>query len=139
MVILIPLPLILHRRRRYHISLNATLKIYSVQEGDEGSYQCVAENDDDAGHSTGYLWLGGGLASWVVVTTAVANCEYERDNHNRRPSLVFPDALPVLLFKFSEQTMQPGPSVSLKCIAKGNPTPRIEWRRDGFPLQPTDR
>ena len=47
---------------RYHISLNATLKIYSVQEGDEGSYQCVAENDDDAGHSTGYLWLGGGVS-----------------------------------------------------------------------------
>ena len=51
--------------RRYHISLNATLKIYSVQEGDEGSYQCVAENDDDAGHSTGYLWLGGGALNLI--------------------------------------------------------------------------
>ena len=54
-----PFPLLLFR---YHISLNATLKIYSVQEGDEGSYQCVAKNDDDAGHSTGYLWLGGELS-----------------------------------------------------------------------------
>lgn len=54
-----PFPLLLFR---YHISLNATLKIYSVQEGDEGSYQCVAKNDDDAGHSTGYLWLGGALS-----------------------------------------------------------------------------
>jgi hypothetical protein len=92
---------------RYHVSLNATLKIYSVQEGDEGCYQCVARNDEDAGHSSGYLWLG--------------------------------DALPVLLFKFSEQTLQPGPTVSLKCIAKGNPTPRIDWKRDGFPLQQNDR
>ena len=60
--------------RRYHISLNATLKIYSVQEGDEGSYQCVAENDDDAGHSTGYLWLGGGgnLRSSTLLTP---NCD----------------------------------------------------------------
>lgn len=44
---------------RYHTSLNATLKIYSVQEGDEGSYQCVAKNDEDSGQSVGYLWLGG--------------------------------------------------------------------------------
>ncbi len=50
----------------------------------------------------------------------------------------FADALPVLLFKFSEQTLQPGPSVSLKCIARGNPTPRIEWMRDGFPLGQDD-
>ena len=44
------------------------------------------------------------------------------------------DALPVLLYKFSEQTLQPGPSVSLKCIAKGNPPPQIHWTRDGFPM-----
>ena len=44
------------------------------------------------------------------------------------------DAMPVLLYKFSEQTLQPGPSVSLKCIAKGNPPPQIIWTRDGFPI-----
>ena len=49
------------------------------------------------------------------------------------------DALPVLLYKFSEQTMQPGPSVSLKCIAKGNPPPRIEWLLDGFPIPQNER
>ena len=123
--------------RRYHISLNATLKIYSVQEGDEGSYQCVAENDDDAGHSTGYLWLGGGchLCFSILLTPNSGSLfiiSFFFVFH-------FSDALPVLLFKFSEQTMQPGPSVSLKCVAKGNPTPRIEWRRDGFPLLQTDR
>ena len=42
--------------------------------------------------------------------------------------------MPVLLYKFSEQTLQPGPSVSLKCIAKGNPPPQIQWTRDGFPI-----
>ena len=44
------------------------------------------------------------------------------------------DAMPVLLYKFSEQTLQPGPSDSLKCIAKGNPPPQIIWTRDGFPI-----
>ena len=41
---------------------------------------------------------------------------------------------PHLLYKFIEQTMQPGPSVSLKCSASGNPTPQIMWTLDGFPL-----
>ena len=51
----------------------------------------------------------------------------------------FADALPVLLYKFSEQTMQPGPCVSLKCIAKGNPPPRILWTLDGFPVPQNER
>ena len=49
------------------------------------------------------------------------------------------DAMPVLLYKFSEQTLQPGPSVSLKCIAKGNPPPNIEWLLDGFQIQQSER
>lgn len=35
--------------------------------------------------------------------------------------------------------MQPGPSVSLKCSASGNPTPHISWLLDGFPLYHSDR
>ena len=51
-----PLQLDGHR----HISSpNGTLKIFSVQEGDEGSYQCVAENDDDMSLASGSLLLGG--------------------------------------------------------------------------------
>ncbi|XP_059476003.1 cell adhesion molecule Dscam2 isoform X1 [Neocloeon triangulifer] len=52
--------------------------------------------------------------------------------------LTLGDAPPSLLYSFIEQTMQPGPSVSLKCSAAGNPTPSIEWRLDGFALPPTD-
>lgn len=50
--------------------------------------------------------------------------------------IVFPcaDAPPVLLYSFIEQTLQPGPAVSLKCSASGNPTPQISWLLDGFPL-----
>ncbi|XP_025073056.1 Down syndrome cell adhesion molecule-like [Pogonomyrmex barbatus] len=46
---------------------------------------------------------------------------------------------PQLVYRFIEQTMQPGPSVSLKCSAAGNPTPQISWLLDGFPLPQNDR
>ena len=49
------------------------------------------------------------------------------------------DSKPSLLYRFSEQTLQPGPSVSLKCIAKGNPPPRITWNLDGYPLPQNER
>ena len=43
-----------------HVSApNGTLKIFAVQEGDEGSYQCVAENDNDMSLASGSLLLGG--------------------------------------------------------------------------------
>ncbi|XP_049302863.1 Down syndrome cell adhesion molecule-like protein Dscam2 [Bactrocera dorsalis] len=44
------------------------------------------------------------------------------------------EVAPQLIYKFIEQTIQPGPSVSLKCSASGNPTPKIVWHLDGFPL-----
>ena len=52
---------------------------------------------------------------------------------------ISPDSKPPLLYRFPEQTLQPGPSVSLKCIAKGNPPPRISWSLDGFPLPQNER
>ncbi|CAG7832501.1 unnamed protein product [Allacma fusca] len=42
------------------------------------------------------------------------------------------DASPHFTYRFIEQTLQPGQSVSLKCTASGNPTPRITWLLDGF-------
>ncbi|XP_059481325.1 cell adhesion molecule Dscam2-like isoform X4 [Neocloeon triangulifer] len=44
------------------------------------------------------------------------------------------EVYPQLVYRFIEQTLQPGPSVSLKCSASGNPTPQITWTLDGFPL-----
>lgn len=44
------------------------------------------------------------------------------------------DASPELLYWFSEQTLQPGPTVSLKCVATGNPLPQFTWSLDGFPV-----
>ena len=44
---------------RHFSAPNGTLKIFAVQEGDEGSYQCVAENDKDMSLASGSLLLGG--------------------------------------------------------------------------------
>ncbi|XP_042865020.1 Down syndrome cell adhesion molecule-like protein Dscam2 [Penaeus japonicus] len=46
---------------------------------------------------------------------------------------------PELVYKFISQTLTPGPSVSLKCIASGTPTPTITWALDGFPLPQNER
>ncbi|XP_039277671.1 Down syndrome cell adhesion molecule-like protein Dscam2 [Nilaparvata lugens] len=43
---------------------------------------------------------------------------------------------PTLLTTFVEQTIQPGVSVSLRCIAAGHPPPRLTWLLDGGPLLP---
>uniref|UniRef100_A0A4Y0BIQ2 Down syndrome cell adhesion molecule-like protein Dscam2 n=1 Tax=Anopheles funestus TaxID=62324 RepID=A0A4Y0BIQ2_ANOFN len=45
------------------------------------------------------------------------------------------DATPELLYWFSEQTLQPGPTVSLKCVGTGNPPPQFTWKLDGFPME----
>ncbi|CAL4073591.1 unnamed protein product, partial [Meganyctiphanes norvegica] len=48
-------------------------------------------------------------------------------------------AAPQLVYRFIEQTLQPGPAVSLKCISQGTPTPQITWKLDGFPLPTSHR
>ncbi|KAF2363174.1 Immunoglobulin I-set [Trinorchestia longiramus] len=46
---------------------------------------------------------------------------------------------PRLLYRFIAHTLQPGPAVSLKCIARATPTPHIAWTLDGFPLPQSHR
>lgn len=58
---------------------------------------------------------------------------------NLTPLRLLTEIAPQLVYRFIEQTMQPGPSVSLKCSAAGNPTPQISWLLDGFPLPQNDR
>ncbi|XP_071519102.1 LOW QUALITY PROTEIN: cell adhesion molecule Dscam2-like [Panulirus ornatus] len=53
--------------------------------------------------------------------------------------LMLGDSAPVLHYRFIEQTIQPGPPVSLKCSAVGNPTPSITWTLDGLPIPQSDR
>ena len=50
-----------------------------------------------------------------------------------------PDAVPQILYSFSNQTLIPGPPISLKCIAKGIPPPNFDWSLDGFPIPINER
>ncbi|CAG2102033.1 unnamed protein product [Medioppia subpectinata] len=50
------------------------------------------------------------------------------------------DDAPVFLSTFSEQTLQPGQSLSLKCVASGNPIPQVTWRLyDNIPVPESSR
>lgn len=46
---------------------------------------------------------------------------------------------PQIKQSFVDETFQPGPSVFLKCVASGNPTPEITWELDGKRLSNTER
>lgn len=46
----------------------------------------------------------------------------------------FLDEPPVLEELFSDKTVYPGVSVSLKCMATGSPLPQVTWRLDSLPL-----
>lgn len=46
---------------------------------------------------------------------------------------------PVFYDKFIEQIIQPASSVSLRCIASGNPLPQITWLVDGQTIPDNSR
>lgn len=70
----------------------------------------------------------------IVIRQSVPLCTSSYRSYNVYVFLSVVDAPPILLYSFIEQTLQPGPAVSLKCSASGNPTPQISWALDGFPL-----
>ncbi|KAL5286966.1 Dscam family protein [Megaselia abdita] len=79
---------------------DAVFKIESVKKEDKGMYQCFIRNDQESAEASAELKLGGRFDP------------------------------PVIRHKFQEETMDPGPSVFLKCTAGGNPTPEISWELD---------
>nr|XP_045626192.1 Down syndrome cell adhesion molecule-like protein Dscam2 [Procambarus clarkii] len=64
---------------------------------------------------------------------------YAQDYAHAQAYVTLGAAAPQLVYRFIEQTLQPGPAVSLKCIATGTPTPHITWVLDGFPIPPSHR
>lgn len=88
---------------------DGVLRIESVKKEDKGMYQCFIRNDQESAEATAELKLGGRFEP------------------------------PQIKHAFSEETLQPGPSVFLKCIASGNPTPEIIWELDGKRLTNSDR
>ncbi|XP_031772523.1 Down syndrome cell adhesion molecule-like protein Dscam2 isoform X3 [Apis florea] len=87
----------------------AVLRIESVKKEDKGMYQCFVRNDQESAQATAELKLGGRFEP------------------------------PQIRQAFAEETLQPGPSMYLKCIASGNPTPEITWELDGKRLSNTER
>ncbi|KAK4311637.1 hypothetical protein Pmani_016876 [Petrolisthes manimaculis] len=87
----------------------AVLRIDSVGREDKGMYQCFIRNDQESAQATAELKLGGRFEP------------------------------PQLTYTFETSTLQPGPSVYLKCVAAGNPTPEITWELDGSRLSNTER
>ncbi|XP_046417331.1 Down syndrome cell adhesion molecule-like protein Dscam2 isoform X12 [Neodiprion virginianus] len=85
------------------------LTIDAVKKEDKGMYQCFVRNDQESAQATAELKLGGRFEPPQIRQT------------------------------FPEETLQPGPSVFLKCVASGNPTPEITWELDGKRLSNTDR
>ncbi|XP_032672548.1 Down syndrome cell adhesion molecule-like protein Dscam2 isoform X2 [Odontomachus brunneus] len=85
------------------------LRIESVKKEDKGMYQCFVRNDQESAQATAELKLGGRFEP------------------------------PQIRQAFGEETLQPGPSMFLKCVASGNPTPEITWELDGKRLSNTDR
>ncbi|XP_054706600.1 cell adhesion molecule DSCAML1-like [Uloborus diversus] len=53
--------------------------------------------------------------------------------------LTLGDYPPSLLEIFNDQTLEPGPSVTLKCVAQGNPLPQITWTLDSNAIPESTR
>ncbi|XP_022815116.1 Down syndrome cell adhesion molecule-like protein Dscam2 isoform X33 [Spodoptera litura] len=88
---------------------DATLRIESVKKEDKGMYQCFIRNDQESAGASAELKLGGRFEP------------------------------PLIRHSFGEQTFRSGPSLRLKCVASGNPTPDIVWLLDGEKLTSGER
>ncbi|KAL0880928.1 hypothetical protein ABMA27_002096 [Loxostege sticticalis] len=85
------------------------LRIESVKKEDKGMYQCFIRNDQESAGASAELKLGGRFEP------------------------------PQIRHSFGEQTLRSGPSLRLKCVASGNPTPDIAWLLDGEKLSSGER
>ncbi|XP_071455023.1 cell adhesion molecule Dscam1 [Hetaerina americana] len=88
---------------------DSVLRIDSVKKEDKGMYQCFVRNDQESAQASAELKLGGRFEP------------------------------PQFRYTFNDETLQPGPSVFLKCVASGNPTPEITWELDGKKLSNSER
>ncbi|XP_033607218.1 Down syndrome cell adhesion molecule-like protein Dscam2 isoform X3 [Cryptotermes secundus] len=132
------------------LSARVSPALHTAALGQPAHFSCTA-----AGHPiVTLLWFKDGLPlSGPAVQTGMARellrlpsvtrddqgiyqcfVKNEQDVAQGTAELRLGDTPPQLVYRFIEQTIQPGPEVSLKCVASGNPTPNIKWTLDGFPL-----
>ncbi|KAK9752839.1 Immunoglobulin I-set domain [Popillia japonica] len=127
--------------------------ILSVHMGGNAEFKCVVSVLSGGPHFITWYKDGRQLASSgrneVLIVNNVGRedrgmyqCVVRRaegDTAQAAAELQLGDTPPVLTYSFIEQTLQPGPAVSLKCSAMGNPTPQIAWSLDGYPLPSNGR
>ncbi|XP_022216725.2 Down syndrome cell adhesion molecule-like protein Dscam2 isoform X3 [Drosophila obscura] len=138
------------------IQVEISPNVLSVHMGGTAEFRCLVTSNGSPVGMQNILWYKDGrqLPSSGRVEDTLMVTRVSRENRGmyqcvvRRPEgdtfqataeLQLGDAPPVLLYSFIEQTLQPGPAVSLKCSAAGNPTPQISWTLDGFPLPSNGR
>ncbi|XP_034655548.1 Down syndrome cell adhesion molecule-like protein Dscam2 isoform X7 [Drosophila subobscura] len=138
------------------IQVEISPNVLSVHMGGTAEFRCLVTSNGSPVGMQNILWYKDGrqLPSSGRVEDTLMVSRVSRENRGmyqcvvRRPEgdtfqataeLQLGDAPPVLLYSFIEQTLQPGPAVSLKCSAAGNPTPQISWTLDGFPLPSNGR
>ncbi|XP_074032455.1 Down syndrome cell adhesion molecule 2 isoform X3 [Leptinotarsa decemlineata] len=131
-----------------HVEISPPL--LSVHMGGSAEFRCVVSAQSGGPHLV--TWYkdgrqlpstGRGSSETLIINNigredrGMYQCVVKRtegDSAQASAELQLGDAPPILLYSFIEQTLQPGPAVSLKCSASGNPTPQISWNLDGFPL-----
>lgn len=59
---------------------------------------------------------------------------HEIPRWNRKHFQQITEAAPQMVHTFNEQTLVPGPFVTLRCSAVGNPAPDISWLLDRQPI-----
>ncbi|XP_047118494.1 Down syndrome cell adhesion molecule-like protein Dscam2 [Schistocerca piceifrons] len=135
--------------------LHSVLQFPRVQPEDSARYVCVATNSVGEGLHVAWLKDGRPLAEGagvnvlhggeVLVIESVGKhdrgmyqCVARSGDESAQGSaeLTLGAVAPELQWTFIEQTLQPGPGVSLRCVASGNPPPRVHWLLDGAELSP---
>ncbi|XP_055845688.1 cell adhesion molecule Dscam2 isoform X7 [Episyrphus balteatus] len=138
------------------VQVEISPNVLSVHMGGTAEFRCIVTSNGSPVGMQNILWYkdgrqlptSGRIEDTLVVTRVsrenkgMYQCVVRRpegDTFQASAELQLGDAPPVLLYSFIEQTLQPGPAVSLKCSAAGNPTPQISWTLDGFPLPSNGR
>ncbi|XP_017758310.1 PREDICTED: Down syndrome cell adhesion molecule-like protein Dscam2 isoform X6 [Eufriesea mexicana] len=132
------------------LHVEVTPPLLSVHLGGNAEFRCEVSTHPQAGphfvtwYKDGRQLPGTGRQSELLRLNGISRedrgmyqCIVRRtegDTAQASAELQLGDAPPKMLYSFIEQTLQPGPAVSLKCSAAGNPTPQVTWALDGFPL-----
>lgn len=98
-------------------------------------YQCFIRNDQESAGASAELKLGGRCKITLILI------KYKLKIFSYKTTTVFTITVepPLIRHSFGEQTLRSGPSLRLKCVASGNPTPDIVWLLDGDKLNSGER